>query len=112
MALKKKVSKRQADKLGLTEAPPKPIEKQAVSAQQSDISAIIKETVNEIVAKSAADNAVLVAAIKEIKQPVPEVKVVQNAAAPIKTIKVTNIARDNKGFIKDMDMKVERESLH
>ena len=106
MALKKKISAKQAARMN-----PQP-EKQAVSAQQTDIDKIIKATVEEVISKSASDTAALVKAIENIKPNAPEVQLVQNSAPPIKTIKVTNIARDGKGFIKDMDMKVERESLH
>jgi len=109
MVLKKKISTKQADKIRRKNSSP---EEQESQNQQADIKAIIKETIEQVTLKSLTETTALVAAIKNIKPASPEVKVVQNAAPQIKSIKVTNISRCSKGFIKDMDMKVERDSIH
>jgi len=91
------------------------VKKVSESIKQVDMTLMAKtvsDAVDKAINRGMAETRLIAEAISKKPVSQPEVQIVQNAAPPIKTIKVTNISRCSRGLIKDLDMKVERESIH
>ncbi len=114
MVLKKKASKSKAELLRAKKHTATKESLDSVDSRQMMelVSKSVSDAVDKAVAKGILETQLIAKAIQDRPQPETQVQLVQNQAPAIKNIKVTNISRDSRGLIKDMDMKVERESIH